>query len=249
MNYKILIIFFLFLHSCETRVSNIEYKNLKNYSNKGFALIYSKDLYKKKIISKKINERSLIVFNHNLNIDTQVKITNLLNNKYLFAQVGKKAEFPIFYNSVISQRIAKDLAIDPNEPYIKIQTLNSNNSFIANKAKTYDEERTVADKAPVSGIIIKNIGINNDNPKKEEENKINNFKYIIKIADLFFEDSAIMLKKRLTKEFNFKNVYIKKLTENSFRVYKGPFEDLDSIKKEFNDINKLNFENIEIIKL
>ena len=101
----------------------------------------------------------------------------------------------------------------------------------------------------MSGIIIKNIGINNDTSKKQKEIKINNFKYIIKIADLFFEDSAIMLKKRLISEFNFKNVYIEKLTKNSFRVYKGPFDNLDSIKKEYNDINKLNFENIEIIKL
>ena len=58
-----------------------------------------------------------------------------------------------------------------------------------------------------------------------------------------------MLKKRLINEFNFKNVYIEKITKNSFRVYKGPFENLESIKKEYNDISKLNFENIEIIKL
>ena len=31
--------------------------------------------------------------------------------------------------------------------------------------------------------------------------------------------------------------------------YKGPNNNLESMKKEFNDINKLNFENIEFIKL
>ena len=172
-----------------------------------------------------------------------------LNNKYLFAQVGKKAKYPLFYNSVISDRIAKDLEIDPNQPYIKIQTLNTSSTFVANKAKTFDEERIVADKAPVSGILIKNISVNKDALKKNEKNKINDFKYIIKIADLYFEDSAIMLKKRLIEDFKFKNIYIKKLTKNSFRVFKGPYEDLDSIKKEFYNISKLKFENIEIIKL
>ena len=36
------------------------------YINKGFALIYNKDLLKEKIISKKIDERSLIIFQKNL---------------------------------------------------------------------------------------------------------------------------------------------------------------------------------------
>ena len=249
MNYKYFFIFFLFLYSCESKVSNIKYKSHKNYSNIGFTLIYDDNLYKKKIISKKINERSMIVFNNNLKINTDVKIINLLNNKYLFAKVGKKSRYPLFYNSVVSDRIAKELNLDPNEPYIKIQTLNSNNTFIANKAKTFEEERIVADKAPVNSILIKNIGIKNDTSKKNNKIIFSDFKYIIKIADLFFEDSAIMLKKRLIDEYNFKNIHIKELSSNSFRVYKGPFDNLESIKKVFNEINKIEFENIEIIKL
>ena len=39
------------------------------------------------------------------------------------------------------------------------------------------------------------------------------------------------------------------MSENRYRVYKGPYYNLDSIKNEYNDIIKLNFENIEIIKL
>ena len=39
------------------------------------------------------------------------------------------------------------------------------------------------------------------------------------------------------------------MSKNSYRVYKGPFYNLDSIKSEYSDIIKLNFENIEIIKL
>ena len=79
--------------------------------------------------------------------------------------------------------------------------------------------------------------------------ELDKFNYIIKIADLFFEDSALMLKKRLENEFNIQNILIKKMSQNTFRVYKGPFIDLDSIKNEFNNIDKLKFENIEILKL
>ncbi len=75
------------------------------------------------------------------------------------------------------------------------------------------------------------------------------FKYIIKIVDLYFEDSAKILINRLQNEYSIKNIKIKKMSKNSYRVYKGPFNNLDSIKSEYTDIIKLNFENIEIIKL
>ena len=66
MHHKfILFIVFMFLFSCENKSSKIEYtKKFEFYSNKGFALVYNDILLKDKIISKKIDERSLIVFNN-----------------------------------------------------------------------------------------------------------------------------------------------------------------------------------------
>ena len=166
MNYKI--IFFLiliFVTSCKQLDSKkIDYDNkFIFYSNKGFAIVYNDDLIKKNILSNKIDERSLVIFNSKLNEDTAVKITNLLNNKYLIAKVGKNKKFPLFYNSVISKRISKELDIDLIEPYVEIQTINSNKSFIANKAKTFDEEKNVANKAPIEEITIKNLNSSNEN--------------------------------------------------------------------------------------
>jgi len=252
MNYKyILILTILFLASCETQKTKLEYKdNFEFYSNKGFALVYDDNLYKKKIINRKINERSLIVFNSRLKKDTPVKITNLLNGKDLIAKIGDSSMYPKFYNSVISDRIAKDLDIDLAEPYIQIQTILSNKTFLANKAKTFEEEKKVADKAPVDSITIQNIGLTKASKTIiKNDNQSRNFSYIIKFADLYFEDSAIMLKDRLFKEFNIKNVSIDRLSANNFRVYIGPFKSLDSIKKGFNNILNLDFENIEILKL
>jgi len=251
MKYKHFLLFLIFfLISCESHKSKVKYTDsFELYSNKGFALIYNDKLYKNKTVNRKINERSLIVFNDKLEKDTVVKITNLLNGKDLIAKIGKNSKYPLFYNSVISNRIAKDLDIDKSEPYIKIQTINTKSSFIINKAKTFDEEKKVADKAPVESISIQNIGINEKINKKNYLNKINNFNYIIKFADLYFEDSAFLLKKRLKLEFNIENVFIKKISINNYRVYKGPYKNLESLKNEFNNINKLDFENIEIIKL
>jgi len=250
MNYKYILFIIVFLVSCENQSTKIKYtKNFELYSNKGFALIYSDKLLKNKLINKKIDERELVIFNNNLSKGTPVKITNLLNGKDLIAKVGQKSKYPFFYNSVISDRIAKDLNLNLSEPYIQIQTINNNNTFVANKAKTFDEEKKVANKAPVASITIQNISISQNKESKKEDNKINNFNYIIKFADLYFENSAYVLKDRLFKEFKITNVSIKKLSNNSFRVYKGPFNNLESIKKAYNDINNLDFENIEIIKL
>jgi len=40
----------------------------------------------------------------------------------------------------------------------------------------------------------------------------------------------------------------KKLMKKKYRVYTGPFNNINSLQKSFNDISILEFENIEIIK-
>jgi len=253
MIYKIILFsLIIFIASCSEKSKKIEYmQKYNNYSNKGFALIYDEKLFKNKIVNKKLNDRSLLIYNKNLEEETLVRITNLINGKYLIAKVGKNASYPFFYNSVVSKRIAADLQINIIEPYIEIKTLNQNNSFIINKAKTFDEEKLVANKAPVDGIKIQNISKNKTDVKKVKSNlKIKKkFNYIIKIAELYFKDSAEMLKDRLINDYNINNVKIKKITSNKYLVYKGPFKSLESIKIEYNDIIKLKFEKIEIIKL
>ena len=253
MNYKIIFfIFSFFVFSCTEKSSEIKYsKQFNSYANKGFTLVYDDKLYKKKLVNKKLNERSLLIFNNVLNEETPVRVTNLLNGKYLIAKVGSKANFPFFYNSVISKRIATNLEINLDEPYVEIKTLNHVNSFIISKAKTFDEEKEVAIKVPIEGIEIKNISNNTNkaNEKKVESKSNTSFSYIIKIADLYFENSAYILKKRLKDEYNIDNINVKKMSKNKYRVYKGPFNNLDSLKKDYSDIIKLYFENIEIIKL
>ena len=74
----------LFLSNCTNGSLNQNTKNINSthtYLNKGFALVYSKNLYDQKTVSKKISDRSLTIFQKNLKINTQVKITNILNNK------------------------------------------------------------------------------------------------------------------------------------------------------------------------
>ena len=41
---------------------------------------------------------------------------------------------------------------------------------------------------------------------------------------------------------------VKKISDKKYRVYLGPFDNIKSLQKSYNDINILEFENIEIIK-
>ena len=113
--------------------------------------------------------------------------TNLLNNKSIIAKVGSKANYPEFYNSVISERIYNELEIDRVEPYVEIIALNKSSVFIANKAKTFDEEKKVANKAPVEGISIKNLNkhTNDKNIKKYQVKIKKYFCFFISIKKQF----------------------------------------------------------------
>ena len=250
MNYKILLLLLLLLFSCTVHEKDIVKKDIifdETFSNTGFTLIFNKNLKKQKLISKNIEQRSLTIFQKNLKKNTSVKITNLKNNKSIIAVVGVNAKYPNFYNSVISSRIAEELDLDINEPYILIKEISKNSAFVANKAKTFDEEKNVANKAPVEDITIKSIGISET--KNTKEVRIKEFNYIIKIADFYFLDSAKLLKERIFNELGLKKVNISNLSKTSFRVYLGPFNNIDSLKNAFDDISKLDFENIELIKL
>ena len=217
------------------------------YSNKGFALIYSEDVDNS--LEYKLDNASINILSPNHPNGTPVRITNIINGKSLITVVQNKTVLPIFYNSVITNRIVNELSINPNEPYIFIETINSNNLYVANDVKTFDEEKEVANKAPVDDIMIQNISIKPEKKESDTENFVTNFNYIIKFADFYFEDSAIMLKNRLFEEYNIENILIKKLSQNNFRVYKGPYKDFEKLKKGFQNVENLEFDSIEIIKL
>ena len=250
MFYKniLFICIYIFLSSCSatTLINEKQSKYIvTGYSNKGFALIYSEDIYNRKIVNKKIDERSLILFQKNLKIKTPVRITNILNNKSLIATVGKNSKYPSFNNSVVSQRISEELELDVNQPYIEVFEIIENSIFVAQKAKTYEEEKNVAIKSPVNNISISDLNEVRKSNGKDERIK---FSYIIKIADFYFKDTALMMLKRIKNESSIKKPKIKKFSDKKYRVYLGPFNNISSLQNSYNDISILEFENIEIIK-
>ena len=249
MFYKnfIFLIFFLFISNSTTgyvvKKNNIIFKD--NFTNRGFTLVYTDKLYNEKIISNKLDERSLIIFQDNLKKNTQVKITNILNNKSLVAKVGKKSDYPFFNNSVISARIAEQIELDIKEPYIEIEAIPEDSLFVAKKTKTFDEEKKVAIKVPVNNISIDNL---NNKKKKKKKYTSQKFSYSIKVADFYFNETAVLMVERINSETDIKKSNIKKISNGNYRVYLGPYSNIYSLQKSYNDIKILDFENIEIIR-
>jgi hypothetical protein len=252
MNYKNLFIIgcILLLVGCEQHnldKKNISYNSSDKYKNSGFALVYNNTLKDEKKITKKIDNRALLIFHKSLKKNSFVKITNPINQKTIIAEViSNKVQFSDFYNCVISARIAEELSLDLNEPYINLVLISQNSTFVAKKAKTFNEEKKVAEKAPVDGIKIDNLGKTND--QKKEITKVNYFKYSIKIADFYYEDSAKNMVNRILEETNIKHPKIKKISKTKYRVLLGPFSDIKKLEESFNKINLLNFESLEILK-
>ena len=250
MNYKnfLSVLIFLLFINCTTNNVSINNNNtnlMKGFSNKGFALVFNQEDYNNGIISKKIDERGLVIFQKKLKANTFVKITNLLNNKSLIAKIGKASDYPAFNNSVISIRIANELDLNIEEPYVEIIEISQNSMFVAKKAKTFDEEKNVAKKAPVKNIDINNLNTINENKKKIHKRK---FFYEIKIGDFYFNDTAKLMVSRIINETEARNPKIKKISKDKYRVFLGPFEQINSLQKSYNDISILEFENIEIIR-
>tara|TARA_S200000501_G_C20696838_1_gene687734 strand:+ start:155 stop:904 length:750 start_codon:yes stop_codon:yes gene_type:complete len=247
MNYKtvLIILVSIFLHGCDPKITkNKEMSFIINdrYSNSGFALIYNDDL--KNI--RKIENRSLNIYHKSLKKKSKVKITNPINGNSLIAEVkSNKVKFSNFYNSILSPRIAEDLKLNINEPYIEITLISNDSTFVAKKAKTFDEESKVAEKAPIDGIQINDLNTKKVNKKFKKKNI---FSYSIKVADFYYRDTALLMLGRIEKELSIKKISIIKLSKTKYRLLIGPFNDIKSLQKNFDKMNSLNFENLEVLK-
>ena len=144
-----------------------------------------------------------------LNNNTLVIISNPFNSKSLTAKIRKTINYPSIYNIVITKKMADKLELDINNPYVEVLSIRENDKFIAKEASIFDEEKKVANKAPVTSINI------NDMSTSTPEIKVKKKKpsYIIEIAEFYFLKSAETVKNRFEKEANLENIKIKKISK------------------------------------
>ena len=56
------------------------------------------------------------------------------------------------------------------------------------------------------------------------------------------------MRDRIIKETSMKSLKIMRLSPTKYRVLIGPFNDIKTLRKSFEKIDLLNFENLEILK-
>jgi len=242
---KFLICLMVILSGCtyEPTTKKISSDEKILYSSLGFAFIYDEIFYNQKIISKKINNDNISILHSSLKKNTPIKIFNPQNEITLETKVTKIASYPKIFNVVISKKAAELLELDPDNPYVEILEVKKNKTFIAKKSNIFDEEKKVAVNVPVNDVQMDDISNNKSTTKSLIVEKNN---YIILISDFYYLDSANNLKNKLEQETKIGNFVVKKINDNQFRLYAGPYENFNALKSTYISLNHLGFDDLNI---
>ena len=240
MKYRYLLILIL-LFSCK----NIKVNNYNKpvYNSKGFAYVYTKDDLEDKIIKKKINSEEIILAHNIVKRGALIKVTNPKNGKNVILKNSFRLNYPDFYKVLITKSLLIKLGLNENIPYVEVEEIKKNKSFIAKKAETHDEEKQLKVKAPVEKIKISNIG---KTINKTNENKP---KFVIILGNFYSLDSAELLKKRIKAESEIlreKKITIFKKNKHNFEVFLGPYKTIKKIKNDYIALKQINFDEVDV---
>ena len=105
------------------------------------------------------------------------------------------------------------------------------------------KEKKVAVNVPVNDVQMDDISNNKSTTKSLIVEKNN---YIILISDFYYLDSANNLKNKLEQETKIGNFVVKKINDNQFRLYAGPYENFNALKSTYISLNHLGFDDLNI---
>ena len=242
MKFKSFFLFLIFL-SCSPQLTT--YNQKESYAAKGFAYIYNERDFADKIIKGKLNNQIMQISHQNLRTGTLIKISNPKNNKNITLKNMKRIRYPNFYKILITEPVATELELDTNLPILEIIEIKKNKSFIAKKAKIYNEEKKISTKAPVASVKISNISKN-----KIEKNKKKIDKIFILIGTFYSTNTAKFLKQRIVKDIpnlDVKKLKIKKVNNKETQVISGPYISVNSLKNDYIMLKNFGFEELDIL--
>ncbi len=240
MKYNLILLTFLF--SCTINTTKLE--NRTPYNSTGFAYIFNYDDFEKKIIKGKLDNSQIQISHNRLNIGTLIKIINPKTNDSMTIRNTKKIEYPDFYKILITEKVADELNLNNKQPIVEILEIKKNKSFIAKKAKIFNEEKKISSNAPVTSVEISNIS-KNKNKKKVASND----KFFILIGTFYSKETVNFLKERITKEitdYESSKLLIKKKNNNEINLFSGPYRTINSMKNDYIQLKKFGFEELDI---
>ena len=220
MRNKILILFFILDVSCQT-FSTSEKNN--SYEKIGFAEFST-------------NEE---VVHRNITPNSQIRITNLINQKNIILNIDKNSNFKKEREIIIPNKYIDLLELNSNLPIVKIETIRTNKTFKAETAKIFEEEKKIAQNIETKNIDIIDLSKNN----QSKDNKLK--KIFIYYGDFAFKDSATHMVGLLEKEIkNLKPTIIQ--INKRFRVNVATINNINDFDIFINKIVNTKFDNYNI---
>ena len=241
MKFKIIILTLL-LFSCSSNYTKLDKR--EPYFSKGFAYIIKEEKPKKNSSKSVINNSKQKVFNKFLRPNTLLKIINPETKDYIILKNSISGKYPDFYKISISNSVANELNLDKKLPLIEVIEIKKNKSFVAKKAKIFNEEKKISSNAPVTSVKISNISKNKNQKKKKNESKI-----YIQIASFYSEDSAIYLKERILSEMpnlDEKKLKILRKSNKKINLFSGPYNSISLVKNDYTKLAEFGFEDLDI---
>ena len=240
MKFKLFFIILLLL-SCES-VKVVKYEK-PVYNSKGFAYIYSFEDFENKVIKKKILPGKTLVAHNKLGKGVLLKITNPKNGKNIILKNSFKLDYPDFYKVLITKSISNQIGLSDDFPFVEVEELKKNKSFIAKKAEMHDEEKQLQAKAPVEKVKVSNIS----KSIKKIYNKEPQF--VIILGNFYSLESAKILKKRVLTESDLlrnRKISIIKKNKHNFEVFLGPYKTIKMIKNDYIALKQINFDEVDV---
>jgi len=240
MKYSYLIPLFLLLSCTSVSVNKYEKPVL---NSKGFAYIYTLNDYENKFIKKKINSDEMIIAHNKVKRGSLLKITNPNNGKNIILKNSFRLDYPDFYKVLITKPISNQIGLNENFPYVEVEELKKNKSFIAKKAETHEEEKQLGVKAPVEKVKINNIS------KTKIKMSDKQPKFVIILGNFYSQESAKLLIKRVKTEslsLRNKKISIDKKNKHNFEVFLGPYKTIKMIKNDYIALKQINFDEVDI---
>ena len=241
MKFK-LVIFIFFIFSCTPQLKKFNQK--KPYSATGFAYVYNNYDFQNKIILGKLNNEKLQISHQNLRTGSLIKIINPKNNKSIILKNVKRIKYPDFYKILITKPVMDELELSVDLPILEILEIKKNKSFIAEKAKIYNEEKKISSNAPITSVKISNISKDKNREVTKKPNKI-----FIHIASFYSADTANFLKQRIIKElsdFDINKLKIKQVSKKKTHVISGPYTSVNLLKNDYIKLKTFGFEELDI---
>ena len=173
-----------------------------------------------------------------------MKIINPDTKDYIILKNSISQKYPDFYKVSISNSVADEINLDKKLPLIEILEIKKNKSFVAKKAKIFNEERKISTNAPVASVKISNISKNKSIKEKKTESKI-----YIQIASFYSKDSATYLKRRILSEIpdlDTKKLKIVRKSNKKINLYSGPYNSISLVKNDYSKLKNFGFEELNI---